>query len=276
MLALLTASACADDKGAPTDEDCTLEAAPAAVPVGGDGNGDGLLDVSDAIYLLRHELNGGPDPSCEAAIDVPPYGRLDATEGLAPLYYLGSGSYALLDAVDATSCARVERAVAPPCGDGLRLDLSAPETVRGAAGETTSFEATVTLTSPSLAVEAWSFTLSAEGCALSDATTAGTRAADTMDDPPGLRDGGYAWQALASPEEGAVITALSWRTTDALPADADAQAIHRFTVSGTPTAGCATCTLRLVDDARVASVASAGGYRYAPALGSATVQLCAD
>lgn len=37
----------------------------------GDANGDGSLDVSDAVYLLRHLFTGGPELRCLAACNPP-------------------------------------------------------------------------------------------------------------------------------------------------------------------------------------------------------------
>lgn len=268
----------ADKGGPPKEEACTLEAAPAATPVAGDANGDGHLDVSDGVYLQRHLFDAGPAPACEAAVDVPPNGSLDATEAFASWYQLGPQSYRLRDNVDASACALVARAAETACGDGAALGVSAPETVSGAEGAVTSFTATVTLVSPKLAVEAWSFAVQAEGCTLSAATTAGTKGADKADDPPGLRDGGFAWQGLASETEGAVITVLNWRDTDALSPSEDAVDLHAFTVSATPGAACAPCTLSVVSGTEgegvEAVLSGGGGYRYVPGLGSVSVSVC--
>lgn len=236
------------------------------------------MDVSDGVYLARHLFDGGPAPVCEAAVDIPPSGSVDATEAFASWYQLGPQSYNLRGNVDPSGCATPTRALETACASGLALGVSAPETVSGGAGAATSFEATVTLSSPTLAVEAWSFTLRAEGCALSQASTAGTVGADRADDPPGSRDGGFAWQGLPTEGEAAVITVLNWRDQDVIPAKDAAVDLHRFTVSAVPGASCAPCTLSVVsgvEGAGVEAVASgSGGYRYTPALGAATVQIC--
>ncbi len=274
---LASATACEGDK-ATAPEPCTLEADPAAIPVAGDANGDGHMDVSDGVYLARHLFDGGPAPVCEAAVDIPPNGSIDATEAFSSWYELGPQSYNLRGNVDPSGCTSVARTVETACASDLSLGLSAPETVSGAAGAATEFEATVTLSSPKLAVEAWSFTLRAEGCTLKQGGTEGTKGADKADDPPGLRDGGFAWQGLPTETEARVITVLNWREETAIPASGSPVDLHRFTVSATPGSGCAPCTLSLVSGTEgegvEAVVSGGGGYRYTPALGVVSVQVC--
>jgi hypothetical protein len=279
---LATATACdAGEKPAPEgDAACTLTAAPlAAAPALADANGDGFVDVSDGVFVLRSFFVGGPAPACTAAVDFVPDGSFDAGDGFGLLYTVGPKTVRYPPDLDVSACAAPTRAEEPACGDGLALGIDAPATVTGSVGTQTTFDASVTLASPVLDVEAWSFTLVAEGCQIAAATTAGTVAADRADATGGLRDGGMAWQSVASDTELQVLTVLNWRDTTAVAHGGTASAIHAVTVMGTPTADCAPCELRLVagDPATgVESVASGGGYRYVPALGSATVQLCAE
>lgn len=250
---------------------CTLEAAAGGVaPVGGDANGDGHVDVSDGAYLARALFAAGPAPACEAAVDLVPDGNFNVGDILGVWYSVGPKSAPYRPDVTAEACPAVPRAAEPPCADGLAFGLDAPPTVTGP-----SFEATVTVTSPTLAVEAWSFTLAAEGCTLASGTTLGTDAADWAEGTAGLRRGGVAWQSVTE-GEAQVLTVLDWRTQATLPTGG-ARPVHRFTVSAAPGSGCAPCTLTFTPGdaaAGVESVASGEGWRYVPALGSATIEVC--
>lgn len=254
---------------------CTLEAAPAATPVAGDANGDGHFDVSDGVWYQRTWLAGGPAPACPEAVDMVPDGYAEAGDAFAIWFHLGPNRGTQLP--DASGCEAVARDAEPACGDGLALGISAPAAVNGAAGAPAEFSAEITLTSPLLPVEAWSFTVTASGCEIVGGGTGGTVAADREDSPPGRRNGGMAWQSIA-PAEVLALTGLDWRDTTALPLLPEPTPVHALTLRGTPADGCAPCTLTIVPGdagAGAESVVSAGGLRYVPALGSATVQLCA-
>lgn len=266
-------TACGGPDGPST---CPLEAEPAATVVGGDANGDGHVDVSDGCYLARALVAGGPAPVCAAAVDLVPNGTAEIGDIPALFYAVGPKTSTYRPTVTEEDCPAVEREVSPPCGDGLALAVDAPAEVNGTGGSSTTFTADVTVTSPLVSVEGWSFTLTADGCTLDAGTTAGTLAADQADGTGGLRRDGAAWQEV-TPTEAHVLTVLDWRTQAGITGTG--KAIHRFTVGGTPTSGCATCTLTLTaGDAEtgVESVVSAEGWRYEPSRGSATVRLCAD
>ncbi len=255
--------------GAPEEPaTCPLEAAPSAQPVGGDANGDGHVDVSDGAYLGRAAFAAGPAPACEAAVDLVPDASFNVGDIVALWYAVGAKTAPYLPDVSAEDCPQAERTASPPCGEGLALGIDTlAEVPLG------SFPATVTVTSPSLPVEAWSFTLTASGCTLESGTTAGTLAADKADGTSGLRDSGVAWQSVTA-AEAHVLTVLDWRTQATLPTGG-ARAVHTFTVTA---ASCGTCALTLTpgDPAvGVESVVSAQGWRYVPALGSARVEICA-
>ncbi|HNC95399.1 MAG TPA: hypothetical protein PKW90_04695, partial [Myxococcota bacterium] len=134
---------------------CTLEAAPVAQPVPGDANGDGHFDVSDGVYYQRSYLAGGPPPVCVEAVDMTPDENPDFGDATAMWFHLGPNR--TTEMPKAANCAFPTREVEPACANGLALGIDAPATVNGAAGTATPFEAKVTLTSPMLKVEAWSF-----------------------------------------------------------------------------------------------------------------------
>jgi len=205
-----------------------------------------------------------------------PDGVPDFGDATAMWFHLGPNRETELP--KAENCVLVERKTEPACANGLALGMDAPATVTGSAGVATPFEATVTLTSPLLKVEAWSFTLTASGCTILGSSTNGTIAADREDSPPGKRDGGMAWQQVASPGELHVLTGLDWRNPTTLPTLEKATAIHQISLEATPASGCTPCTLSLVPGTPgtgVETVISGGGYRYIPALATATVSVCA-
>jgi hypothetical protein len=245
--------------------------------VGGDANGDGHVDVSDGAYLARYAFAAGPAPVCAAGVDLVPDGEFNVGDILGVWYSLGPKSAPYRPDVSAEDCPEVARTTAPPCADGLTLAVSAPARVTGAVGAAVPFDATVSVESPELAVEGWSFTVSADGCTFVSGTTAGTEAADRADGTGGLREGGVAWQSVTA-AEAQVLTVLDWRKQGTLPTGA-AHTVHTFSVLATPGASCGTCTLTLTAGdpvAGVESVVSGAGYRYVPALGSVSVEVCPE
>lgn len=275
LLPILT-TACHDEDPAKTETVCTLEAAPAVpAPLGGDANGDGYVDVSDGAYLARHAMAGGPAPVCLPGVDLVPDGALNLGDVVAVWYSVGSRTAPYRPEVDAEDCPTVTRTATPPCGDGLAFGVDAPAQVTGPEGGDAAVTASITLTSPTLPVEAWSFTLTAAGCTLDGGTTAGTDAADVADGTGGLRVRGVAWQSVL-PAEAQVLTVLDWRNQGVLPTGG-ARVVHTFTAHGTAVSGCGTCTLTLSAGdpvSGVESVVSAEGWRYVPALASKTVEIC--
>lgn len=262
---------------APAVATCTAPAAPAAAPVGGDANGDGVVDVSDGVYIARSILASGPPPVCAAAVDLVPDGEVNLGDIPAIWYAIGPRTAPYLPNVTAEDCPTVARTTEPSCGDGLALGVSAPAQVEGADGAEVEFAATVTLTAPTQAIEAWSFTVVAEGCTIGASTTSGTLAADVGDGTGGLRGDGMAWQDSTG-AEAHVLTVLDWRTQAALPIGGPS-AVHTLTVRGTASAACSPCALSLVAGdpvAGVETVVTTGGWRYIPELGSTTVKLCAS
>jgi hypothetical protein len=58
----------------------------------GDSNQNGGLEISDAVFTLRHLFQGGPAPSCPDAADANDDGRLDVTDPVRSLNYLFRGA----------------------------------------------------------------------------------------------------------------------------------------------------------------------------------------
>ena len=57
----------------------------------GDGNGDGAIDLSDAVGTIFHLYLGGDEPTCLSANDVNDSGDLDLTDAIFTLEYLFTG-----------------------------------------------------------------------------------------------------------------------------------------------------------------------------------------
>lgn len=246
--------------------DCEISPRPLAIPVSGDANGDGVVDIADGVAIHDALFRAGAAPPCAAAADVAPDGTVDVGDGAAIWYHLFFGNTVLYELPE--PCA-APPADAGECGDGLRLDISAPEQANG------SFEATISLTTPAFEARGWSISLVAEGCTVSAASTSGTRAADKREDPPGLRDGGLAMTQL-SPGGLVAATVMDIPGDAALPRSDSPQPVLKLSVSAS---ACGTCRLSLQDGQQgegepVDNVVAALGRSYAPALGSVEVSVC--
>lgn len=57
----------------------------------GDSNNDGIVDLTDAIFILNYLFQGGDAPSCQDAADVNDDGILDISDAVAVLQYLFLG-----------------------------------------------------------------------------------------------------------------------------------------------------------------------------------------
>jgi hypothetical protein len=61
----------------------------------GDANGDGILDISDAIGVLSFLFTGGATPPCPKAADANDDGTVDISDGVRILGFLFLGMEAL-------------------------------------------------------------------------------------------------------------------------------------------------------------------------------------
>ncbi len=59
--------------------------------VRGDGNGDGTVDLADAVYMLAYLFAGGPQPACADAGDANDDGILDLSDPISVLAFLFAG-----------------------------------------------------------------------------------------------------------------------------------------------------------------------------------------
>jgi hypothetical protein len=268
-------------------EVCPAELRTGAV-VAGDGNGDGLVDVADGSYVLRHTLFGGPELACVESVDVLPNfvadlsgTTVDASDGIGlwNALFVGSATLPTLAADNCTAAATREDEAT--CGR-LAFTVDAPRKVEGAPGATVTFEAAVLLQSRDLEPEAWSVSLATDGCTATAATTQGTVAAERRAGDGGKRDAGYD-RTVVSTDGGAVsAVGLSWRSPVVLEASRDEQPILLVTLEATaPERGCEPCALTLADGqegggASVTNRISVGGRSYGPDLEGDEVKICAE
>ena len=242
----------------------------------GDANGDGFVDLTDAVYLQRYTFSGGPAPSCDRLVDIVTDQSVDSSDSYPLLSHLFPGPTTTLEA-DGTDCETHGYTPTDACGDGLTFGVAAAATVSGTG--TVEIPATVTLTSPTLATEGWSVVLEATGCTITAGTFSGTVAADRRDDPPGERDGGYGWISPLPADHVAAATILDWHNGGTLSPWDGARNILGLTLEAEVGSACGTCSLQVVAqhegvNVPVETVVSGGGYRFTPAFGSASVEVC--
>jgi len=257
-----------------------VDPAPVRGPVMGDANGDGLADVSDAVWMSSTLFRGGERGPCFGATDVLPDGELRINDVYALLAAVLPGDSDLKALGDACDGAATPEAPDPVA---LALDIDAPERVEAAAGEATTLDATVELSTPDSPVQAWNLSIVAEGCAVTAATTAGTAGAATFDDPPGQRGGtSYDYHALTA-EGGAVAgVVLDWRADNVLSPREQPWPLLALTLTATaPDRGCETCTISLANGAHAGgpplrNLATVGGWSYPLPRVDRTVKICAD
>ena len=242
-----------------------------ATPVTGDTNGDGRIDLSDGLVLLRAQLSGGQPAVCFGAADIDQDHRVDLGDGFAIWYHLYAGNTTFFEIEDGWCDAVVPHLAAPEGRMALALD--APRKGTGPP------EVQVTLQSPDLAVEGWSLAAVAEGCTITAATVAGTQGADRRDSPAGARDGGWErTEVVGGVASSAVV--LSWQSPLGLEPSEDPAPLLALTLSPSG-AGCAPCAVRLEDGHAtggepVTNLLSVGGRSYRPPLPETSLKLCAE
>jgi hypothetical protein len=246
-------------------------APPAAGPVtAGDANGDGAVDLADAIYTERWLLTGGPAPACDGALDVFDDGVVDIGDGFA-IFYDRFTAWRFTGEPD--PCVAPPGVVTGPCGV-VEVAFDAPRSAPGSD----PIPVTVTVSSE-LAVQGWALSVKTSGCALASATPDGTVSADRRIDPAGLRDLG--WEHTELVDGGAVSSvALSWRYDRSLPTGAASPVLALALDLPPPSTGCATCEVTLDDGLQgigrlVKNLVVIGGQSYPAPPATATVQRCA-
>ncbi len=150
---------------------------------GGDANGDGTTDLADPVFLVRHLVDDGPSPSCEAAVDLVPDARMDVDDAVELLVYLYERLWTVPD-VRKSDCPDLEPAAQPECAT-VDVQIDAPARSEGA------FTASVTLDPGDLAVSGWSLSVSAQGCRILGASTVDTAGDQREVSAQGYRATGY-------------------------------------------------------------------------------------
>lgn len=258
-VALLTALGCDGDKPVipPADEDTrSCPRTPTDTFGAGDANGDGAVDLADAVVILRAVADGGPTPPCTAAIDLVPNEVVDLDDAFSLLVHLFEGGFSLPADVD--------------CSTAIPLPTPTCSPIEARFSPT----GTVEVRADSLAVEAWSLAVTAEGCTVAAATTAGTQGASVVDTPAGLRDLGYdATFVVADGAASAVV--LGFMEAPPLPAGTWSPVLALTLEQGT------TCSCTLTLDTTVTaigepvkSLAVASGAAW-PLTAERTIDLCA-
>ena len=182
LIVVLILAACkkdstpADDGAAQSTELCPRAA---STPVAGDANGDGIVDIADAVAIVRAAADGGAAPACTSAVDLIPDGTTQLDDGFSLLIHLFEDGFSLPSA----GCDEDSSWAPPACSAGA-VSVVAPTSASG------SFSAQVSVSSD-LEVEAWSFGLTAAGCTITAATTDGTIAEPEPRGGPGLRATGF-------------------------------------------------------------------------------------
>ncbi|MCB9681956.1 MAG: hypothetical protein H6733_10850 [Alphaproteobacteria bacterium] len=196
----------------------------------GDANGDGVVDIADALVVYRAVADGGPAPVCLLASDLVPEGRLNYDDAHSLLLHLYEDGFTLPD-VRPADCADADPLAPPTC--------VAAEVTFAVDGT----DILVSLNPGSTAVEAWSLGVHATGCTIATATTDGTQAAWQADG--GRRDIGYDATFVTADGTAALSTVvLDFADATALLPDAGPQPILALTI----TPGPGDCTLTVTDD----------------------------
>lgn len=292
LAALFLVSACKDEAQTPTPRDAgtardagsaprdagVLEITEACVPpqttpVFGDANGDGVMNIADAIAIANTRYRGGTEPACFAASDYNDDGRIEADDGTRITTYLVTGNQEFRR-LGANDCSSVAPWPQPAC---VPLAFSVESEERVSEG---TFEAKIAIANPSRPVQGWSASIGATGCTIDRISTDGTIAAEIWDRPPGVRESGYA--ANATVDLGAIsYVVLSFAEDVVLPPSATPVPVLTVELSATvPDADCQPCRLSVGGGLSwtgpaIDAVIVSAGYGYQPAPVSHTIPVCA-
>lgn len=255
MLAMTLLSACTSV--------ATVNPAPAAMPVMGDINGDGASDISDAVALQAYLFRDGPAPVCTLGADIITDGIVNLSDSTVILSHIFGKTSDYLP-FDQGACGQADATHLPEAAR-VGLTLDAPKAVSGVSNTATPFQATVSLTSLDVPVQAWSFTVQAEGCQINAISTEGTQADWNLASPPGLRTSlSYDFHAVVDDIATAGVI-IDIRGDHVLAANETAYPILTMDVVATPGADCSTCTLHIPDGraaGRIGTIATLHGWSF--------------
>lgn len=241
-------------------------------PVFADINGDGVMDIADAIALQNHFFRGDREFVCRQAADFNGDGQIQVDDSYRITTHLVSGTQPARELED-DACRNSTPWPEGQCAPA-ELRFSAP-----ARTTESRFEATL-LVRGSLNLQGWSTSLEASDCTLVQVTTSGTPAGEIWDDPPGVRHLGY--DTTRTVEGGAIsYVILSFYEDIVLPRGAGGTAIMKIEVEAeVPESGCRTCTLRTIEGLSwmgqpIERVLVADGYSFRPEEAFVTIDVCA-
>lgn len=190
-----------------------------------DSNGDGRVDISDAVFTSNWLFLGGPAPSSQDAVDTNDDGRTNIVDGIDTLLWLfrdgapppppfpDAGPDPTPDGLGSTTYPSGE-----VVGRGSRLSFFGADSVAAEPGSPVRIPVEVRLEAHD-SVQAWSFgILPSGGGGIASATTSGTVAADVSEDPPGVRTAGFETTRIVNSTQGAV-SAVSLSLTDPVSLD---------------------------------------------------------
>lgn len=244
------------------------------LPVIGDSNADGVMDIADAIALQNYRFRGGRAPSCRAAANFDGDGvvEMDDAERISMHLLTGEQNPRRLGEHECDSATPWPEGQCAP----LAIDLLAPLRVT-----TDRFQVQLAMRSPTLAVQGYSLSLDAGDCEVSKISFENSVAAEVWDTPPGLRHLGW---STALPVQGGAIAYLILSFTDDIyfPNTTDPTPILSAEVRAVPPPqGCRTCRVSVLDGLSwrgqpINTTFAADGRAYVPALPNIEVQVCAE
>jgi hypothetical protein len=237
----------------------------------GDANTDGRVDIGDATFVGTYLFTGEVTPTCLNSAEVNDDGLINLSDpiyllnwafvggGSVPSSCVGPGSTDL-------GCSSYPAALCdpqPPRSEDPRFELrfDAPATVEGSSGGTAVFDVTVEACN-SVGVESWSFGVATSGCKILSYTTMGTLA--DFQGNGGLRnpDNSFAKSQVIDPSKNggqtgivsAILLDSSWSSGAALPvtgtgaACTEPSAILKITLEAdVPGECCTPCELTFTD-----------------------------
>lgn len=236
----------------------------------GDINGDGHVNVADAIALESHRYRGGRAPVCEPAADFNRDGRVEADDSHAITSWLTTGAHPLSGNFNSRACDPVaEYWENAPCAP-IAWKWMEPQK-RGTMRATIQ----VAIEHPTTDIQGWSVGFAADGCTIDAISNQGTIAAEVWDDPPGIRHLGYS-ASVPLPDGAISVVKLSFNEPVILAASAAPTPVLTLSVSAE---ACGRCTLGTFEGLRwtgqpIENVFVAEGVGYAPEPASTQFDIC--
>ncbi len=253
----------------PVTEACPLSA---ASPVFADINGDGVMDIADAIALQNNFFRGGREFVCREAADFNGDGQIQVDDSYRITTHLVGGGQPAR-ALSANAC---RNSLPWPEGQCTPAEFRFFAPARTTESR---FRARMVIRGD-LRVQGWSTSLEATDCTLVQVATAGTSAGEIWDEPPGVRHLGYDMSRLV--EGGALsYVILSFNEDIELPRGPSGTEVLEIELEAdVPESGCRPCSLKTIAGLTwlgqpIDRVIVSDGYSYRPAESEVTIDVCA-